>query len=90
MCDESRDDNDELLTKGINAERNDFDQCDYLVIQVTSVPSKQMFSVAKFTINLTRNRLNPDKVHASLCLKTWFAAGLIEEDFMRDNDLINE
>ena len=27
MCDESRDDDDELLTKGINAERNDFDQC---------------------------------------------------------------
>ncbi|CAB4417348.1 unnamed protein product [Rhizophagus irregularis] len=26
MCDESRDDDDELLTKGINAERNDFDQ----------------------------------------------------------------
>ncbi|GBC17812.1 hypothetical protein RIR_jg22331.t1 [Rhizophagus irregularis DAOM 181602=DAOM 197198] len=29
MCDESRDDDDELLTKGINAERNDFDQCHY-------------------------------------------------------------
>ncbi|CAG8725968.1 19237_t:CDS:1, partial [Rhizophagus irregularis] len=27
MCDKSRDDDDELLTKGINAERNDFDQC---------------------------------------------------------------
>lgn len=27
MCDESRDDDDELLTKGINAERNVFDQC---------------------------------------------------------------
>jgi hypothetical protein len=27
MFDESRDDDDELLTKGINAERNDFDQC---------------------------------------------------------------
>ncbi|CAG8771888.1 9254_t:CDS:1, partial [Rhizophagus irregularis] len=26
MCDESRDDDDELLTKGINAERNDFNQ----------------------------------------------------------------
>ncbi|CAB4377207.1 unnamed protein product [Rhizophagus irregularis] len=63
---------------------------DYLVIQATSVPSEQMFSVAKFTINPTRNRLNPDKVRASLCLKTWFAAGLIEEDFMKDNDLINE
>ncbi|CAB4417337.1 unnamed protein product [Rhizophagus irregularis] len=27
MCDESRDGDDELLTNGINAERNDFDQC---------------------------------------------------------------
>ncbi|PKB96596.1 hypothetical protein RhiirA5_434575 [Rhizophagus irregularis] len=27
MCDESCDGDDELLTKGINAERNDFDQC---------------------------------------------------------------
>jgi hAT family C-terminal dimerisation region/Domain of unknown function (DUF4413) len=63
---------------------------DYLIVQATSVPSEQMFSVAKFTINPTRNRLNPEKVRASLCLKTWFAAGLIEEDFMKDNDLITE
>ena len=61
---------------------------DYLVVQATSVASEQMFSVAKFTINPTRNRLNPEKACASLCLKTWFAAGLIEKDFMKDNDLI--
>ena len=63
---------------------------DYLIVQATSVPSEQMFSVAKFTINPTRNYLNPEKVRASLCLKTWFAAGLIEEDFMKDNDLITK
>ncbi len=45
-----------------------------------------MFSVAKFTINPIRNRLDPEKVRASLCLKTWFAAGLIKEDFMKDDN----
>ena len=59
---------------------------DYLVVQATSVPSEQMFSVAKFTINPTRNRLNPEKVRATLCLKTWFAAGLIGEGFMKDDN----
>ena len=59
---------------------------DYLVIQATSVPSEQMFSVAKFTVNPTRNRLNPEKVKESLCLKTWFAEGLIEEEFMRNDE----
>ena len=47
-------------------------------------------SVAKFTINSTRNRLKPEKVCASLCLKTWFSAGLIEEEFMKDDKLVIE
>ncbi|CAG8719459.1 16196_t:CDS:1, partial [Dentiscutata heterogama] len=50
---------------------------DYLVVQAISVASKQMFSIAKFTISPTRNRLEPEKACASLCLKTWFATSLI-------------
>ncbi|CAB4443848.1 unnamed protein product [Rhizophagus irregularis] len=61
-----------------------------ITTDVWTACTNQAYIVAKFTINPTRNRLNPDKVRASLCLKTWFAAGLIEEDFMKDNDLINE
>ncbi|CAG8505207.1 13172_t:CDS:2 [Cetraspora pellucida] len=37
-----------------------------------------MFSIAKFTISPTRNRLEPEKAYASLCLKTWFATSLIK------------
>ncbi|CAG8643417.1 7359_t:CDS:1, partial [Ambispora leptoticha] len=42
--------------------------CDYLVIQATSIPSEQIFSVAK--INPERNRLDSEKARATLCLKT--------------------
>jgi len=50
---------------------------DYLSIQATSVPSEQAFSIAKNTINPTRNRLDPVKVRAMLCLKSWINSGLI-------------
>ncbi len=50
---------------------------DYLSIQATSVPSEQAFSIAKNTINPTRNRLDPEKVRAMLCLKSWINSGLI-------------
>ncbi|CAG8755743.1 13869_t:CDS:2, partial [Cetraspora pellucida] len=43
---------------------------DYLVVQAISMASEQMFSIAKFTISPTRNRLEPEKACASLCLKT--------------------
>ena len=42
----------------------------YLSIQTTSVPSEQAFSIAKNTISLIRNRLDPEKARASLCLKS--------------------
>ncbi|CAG8632407.1 10424_t:CDS:2 [Funneliformis mosseae] len=47
---------------------------DYLIVHATSVPSEQIFSLAKITVSSTRNRLNPEKVCESFCLKTWFAA----------------
>jgi hypothetical protein len=50
---------------------------DYLSVQVTSVPSEQAFSIAKNTITPTRNRLDPEKARASLCLKSWIDSGLI-------------
>ena len=50
---------------------------DYLSIQVTSVPSEQAFSIAKNTITPTRNRLDPEKARASLCLKSWIDSELI-------------
>ncbi|GBC52857.2 zinc finger BED domain-containing protein RICESLEEPER 2-like [Rhizophagus irregularis DAOM 181602=DAOM 197198] len=50
---------------------------DYLSIQATSVPSEQVFSIAKNTINPTRNRLFPEKARMSLCLKSWLDNGLI-------------
>ncbi|CAG8645079.1 8578_t:CDS:1 [Funneliformis mosseae] len=58
---------------------------DYLIVQTTSVPKEQIFSLAKFTVSSTRNRLNPESLRIS-CLKIWFAAGLIEENFMEDNN----
>ncbi|CAG8691993.1 15238_t:CDS:2, partial [Cetraspora pellucida] len=48
---------------------------DYLCIQATSVPSEQIFSVAKHTINSLRNRLDPEKARATLCLKSWYESG---------------
>jgi len=44
---------------------------DYLIIQATSVPSEQAFSVAGNTITQTRNRLDPETARATLCLKSW-------------------
>jgi hypothetical protein len=51
---------------------------DYLSIQTTSVPSEQAFSIAKNTISLIRNRLDPEKARASLCLKSWLDNGMIK------------
>jgi hypothetical protein len=44
---------------------------DYLIIQATSVPAEQAFSVAGNAITQTRNRLDPDTARATLCLKSW-------------------
>ena len=52
---------------------------DYLVVQATSVPSERMFSTAKHTISPTRNRLSPERARASICLKMWYEAGIIED-----------
>ncbi len=43
---------------------------DYLVVQATSVPSEQVFSIAKHTISAMHNQLDAEKARASLCLKT--------------------
>ncbi|CAG8761029.1 3427_t:CDS:2, partial [Racocetra persica] len=45
---------------------------DFLAVQSTSVPSEQAFFIARNTISLTQNRINPEVAHASLCLKNWF------------------
>jgi hypothetical protein len=45
---------------------------DFLAVQATSVSSEQVFSVAKHTISLTRNRINPEVARASLCMKSWY------------------
>ena len=50
---------------------------DYLIVQATSVSSEQIFSVAKHTISPTRNRLSTENIRASLCLKTWYEADII-------------
>ena len=52
--------------------------CDYLVVQATSIPSEQVFSLAKQTISPMRNRLSEENVQASICLKTWYEAGVID------------
>jgi hypothetical protein len=44
---------------------------DYLIIQATSVPSEQAFSIAGNMISQTRNQLNSDTSRAILCLKSW-------------------
>jgi len=51
---------------------------DHLVVQATSVPSERVFSLAKQTISPTRNRLSEENVRASICLKTWYEAGVID------------
>lgn len=51
---------------------------DYLVVQATSVPSEQMFSIAKHTISPTRNRLSPENIRASLCLKSWYKLDIMK------------
>ncbi len=56
------------------------------MVQAISVPSEQMFSVAKFTINPTRNHLVTEEVSATPYLKTWFAGGLIKKEFMKDDN----
>ncbi len=45
-----------------------------------------MFSIAKFTINLIRNHLVTEEVRATPYLKTWFAVGLIKEEFMKNDN----
>ncbi|CAG8613044.1 12793_t:CDS:2 [Ambispora gerdemannii] len=45
---------------------------DYLAVQATSVPSEQAFSIAKHTVSLTHNRIDPETARASLCLKSWY------------------
>jgi len=44
---------------------------DYLSVQATSVASEQAVSVAGQTITSQCNRLDPDTVRASLCLRSW-------------------
>jgi hypothetical protein len=44
---------------------------DFLIIQSTSVPSEQAFSIASNTITQTRNRLDPETAREILCLKSW-------------------
>ncbi|CAG8774436.1 10179_t:CDS:1, partial [Cetraspora pellucida] len=51
---------------------------DYLIVQATSVSSKQMFSKAKDTITPLRNQLSEENICASLCLKTWYESGIID------------
>ena len=51
---------------------------DSLIVQVTSMSSEQIFSVAKHTISPTQNQLLTENIRASLCLKTWYEADIIK------------
>lgn len=44
---------------------------DYLIIQATSVPAEQAFSIAGNTITQTRNKLDSETARTILCLKSW-------------------
>jgi hypothetical protein len=46
---------------------------DYLAIQATSTECERSFSMAGNTITDKRNRLDPETVRASLCLKSWIS-----------------
>ncbi len=50
---------------------------DYFVLQITSVSCEHTFSVAKHTIDNTRNCLLEQTTRASLCLKNWFETGIV-------------
>jgi len=58
---------------------------DYLIIQATSVPAEQAFSVAGNMITQTRNRLDPETARMTLCLKSW-----IENELGLNNNINNE
>lgn len=49
---------------------------DYLVIQSTSVPAEEAFSIAGLTISKLRNKLLPDTARATICLKNWITEGM--------------
>ena len=72
------DDNTNLTENSINNNHNVTLINDYLIVQATSVSSEQIFSVAKHTINPTRNRLSTENIRASPCLKTWYEADIIK------------
>ena len=46
----------------------------FFSIQATSVSSESAFSIAKHTLSPIHNRLDPEKVQASLCLENWIEA----------------
>jgi len=50
---------------------------DFFSIQATSVSSESAFSIAKHTLSPVRNRLDPEKARASLCLKSWIEAKIV-------------
>ena len=50
---------------------------DYFALQITSVPCERTFSVAKHTIDNTRNRLLKQTTRALLCLKNWFETEIV-------------
>ncbi|CAG8534407.1 809_t:CDS:2 [Cetraspora pellucida] len=49
--------------------------------QATSISSEQAFSLAKHTINAVQNHLDDEKVRDSFCLKTWYDAGIVKNNF---------
>ena len=62
---------------------------DLLSIPATSAASERAFSVGKDVFGISRNRLSPETVEALICLRSWYKAGLVNEndvhEFLEEN-----
>lgn len=46
----------------------------------TTVDVERLFSTGRVLLGYLRNRLSADSVHSILCLKSWWDAGVIQDD----------
>ncbi|KZS00914.1 Uncharacterized protein APZ42_002602, partial [Daphnia magna] len=53
---------------------------DLLCIPATSAASERVFSAGKDVFGIARMSLNPETVEALVCLRSWYRAGLVNED----------
>ncbi|XP_032799810.2 zinc finger BED domain-containing protein RICESLEEPER 2 [Daphnia magna] len=63
---------------------------DLLCIPATSAASERVFSAGKDVFGIARMSLNPETVEALVCLRSWYRAGLVNEDDIEGLEEIEE